>query len=102
MFEVNELLGDDYKGDIKDTDYYTRSLEGYMETALIEKYEDCLAKSIREKTTFEDLEKEYHRLNFLVKTNARVQKELEVSIKAGELIGKIYDAILKQYKKLYQ
>ena len=45
-----------------------------------------------------DLEKEYHRLNFLVKTNARVQKELEVSIKAGELIGKIYDAILKQYK----
>ncbi|MBR4958873.1 MAG: class I SAM-dependent DNA methyltransferase, partial [Phascolarctobacterium sp.] len=45
-----------------------------------------------------DLEKEYHRLNFLVKSNARVQKELEVSIKAGELIGKIYDAILKQYK----
>ncbi len=45
-----------------------------------------------------DLEKEYHRLSFLVKTNARVQKELEVSIKAGELIGKIYDAILKQYK----
>ncbi|MBQ8682670.1 MAG: SAM-dependent DNA methyltransferase [Selenomonadales bacterium] len=45
-----------------------------------------------------DLEKEYHRLNFLVKTNARIQKELEVSIKAGELIGKIYDAVLNQYK----
>ena len=44
-----------------------------------------------------DLEKEYHRLSFLVNTNARVQKEMEVSIKAGELIGKIYNALLKQY-----
>ncbi len=44
-----------------------------------------------------DLEREYYRLSFLVKANARVQKELEVSIKAGELIGKLYDAILKQY-----
>ncbi len=44
-----------------------------------------------------DLEKEYHRLSFLVNTNARVQKEMEVSIKAGELIGKIYNSLLKQY-----
>lgn len=45
-----------------------------------------------------DLERDYHRLNFLVKTNIRIQCELEVSIKAGELIGKLYEAILKQYK----
>lgn len=45
-----------------------------------------------------NLERDYHRLNFLVKTNVRIQRELEVSIKAGELIGKLYEAILKQYK----
>lgn len=50
-----------------------------------------------EEILLRNLEKEYYRLNFLVKTNARVQKELEVSIKAGEIIGKIYNAILKQY-----
>lgn len=47
----------------------------------------------------ENLPKEYYRLNFLVDTgNTHLKKELEVSIKAGELVGKLYDALLKQYK----
>jgi len=46
-----------------------------------------------------DLEKEYHRLAFLVDdTNAHIKKELEVSIKAGEIVGMLYDKILTQYK----
>ena len=46
----------------------------------------------------ENLEKEYSRLQFLVdKGNARIQKEMEISLQAGELVGKLYDALLKQY-----
>ena len=45
-----------------------------------------------------DLEKEYYRLQFLVDTgNQHLQKEMEVSLKAGEIIGEIYDELLKQY-----
>ncbi len=47
----------------------------------------------------ENLEREYYRLSFLTDTgNAHLQKEMEVSIKAGDLVGKIYDALLPQYK----
>jgi len=46
-----------------------------------------------------DLEKEYHRLSFLVDdTNVHLKKELEVSIKAGEIVGMLYDKILAKYK----
>lgn len=46
-----------------------------------------------------DLEREVHRLQFLVDTgNTTIQKEMEVSLQAGELVGVLYDAILKQYK----
>lgn len=46
----------------------------------------------------EDLEKEYTRLEFLVDTgNERIQKEMEISLQAGELVGKLYDALLKEY-----
>lgn len=46
-----------------------------------------------------DLEKEYHRLSFLVDdTNVHLKKELEVSIQAGEIVGVLYDKILTQYK----
>jgi hypothetical protein len=45
-----------------------------------------------------DLEKEYHRLDFLVDTgDAHIKKEMEISLKAGDLVGVIYDALLKQY-----
>ena len=46
-----------------------------------------------------DLEKDYYRLSFLVDTgNEHLRKEMEVSIKAGEIVGLLYDALLKQYK----
>ena len=46
-----------------------------------------------------DLETEYYRLQFLVDTgDSSIKKEMEVSLKAGELVGVLYDALLKQYK----
>lgn len=48
----------------------------------------------------EDLEKEYHRLKFLVDTGSEhIKKEMEISLQAGELVGVLYDALLKQYKE---
>lgn len=46
-----------------------------------------------------DLEKNYYQLEFLVdKSNEHLEKEKQVSLSAGELVGKIYDELLKQYK----
>ena len=46
-----------------------------------------------------DLPKEYYRLQFLTDTGSElIRKEMEISIKAGELVGVLYDEILKQYK----
>ena len=46
----------------------------------------------------ENLEREYYRLNFLVDSkDAHLEREMEVSIKAGDLVGKLYDALLSQY-----
>ena len=46
-----------------------------------------------------DLEKELHRLQFLVDTGSEhIKKEMEISLQAGELVGVLYDALLKQYK----
>lgn len=45
-----------------------------------------------------NLEKEYYRLQFLVDIeNEQIKKEMEVSIQAGEIIGIIYEALMKQY-----
>lgn len=46
----------------------------------------------------EELGTEYHRLQFLVDTgNESIKKEMEISLQAGDLVGKLYDALLKQY-----
>ena len=45
-----------------------------------------------------DLEKEYYRLQFLVEQQGiHLQREMEVSMKAGEIVGKLYDAFVTQY-----
>lgn len=45
-----------------------------------------------------DLEKEYNRLQFLVEEgNEHLKREMEVSVKAGTLVGIIYDKLLEQY-----
>ena len=47
----------------------------------------------------ENFEKEFFRLSFLTDTgNIHLKAEMEVSIKAGELVGKIYDTLLPQYR----
>lgn len=52
-----------------------------------------------EEIFLKDLEKEYYRLQFIVdKENENLKKEMEISIQAGELVGKIYDEILPLYK----
>lgn len=46
-----------------------------------------------------DLPTEYYRLQFLVDSgNKHIQKEMEVSIEAGEIVGRLYDALIKQYR----
>ena len=46
-----------------------------------------------------DLEKEYHRLKFLVDTGSEnLRREMQISLDAGRLVGRLYDALLKQYK----
>lgn len=45
-----------------------------------------------------NLGKEYYRLLFLVDTKSEhLSKEMEVSMQAGEIVGQIYEALLKQY-----
>ncbi len=51
-----------------------------------------------EKIRLEDLPRDYYRLQFLVESgNTHLQKQLEVSVKAGELVGLLYDAFASQY-----
>ena len=52
-----------------------------------------------EEILLENLEKEYYRLSFLVDSgNEHLQREMEISIQAGDIVGILYDEILKQYK----
>ena len=51
-----------------------------------------------EQILLENLGKEYYRLQFLVDAkNEHLSKEMQVSMQAGEIVGKIYEALLKQY-----
>ena len=51
-----------------------------------------------ESILLENLGKEYYRLQFLVDNKKEhISKEEQVSIEAGKIVGKIYDALLKQY-----
>ena len=53
-----------------------------------------------EQILLKDLPKEHYRLNFLTDVKSEhIKREMEVSIKAGELVGKIYDALRKQYRE---
>lgn len=54
-----------------------------------------------EEILLKDLGKEYYRLSFIVDSkNEHLKKEEELSFKAGELVGKLYDAFSKQYRDL--
>lgn len=56
-----------------------------------------------EEILLKDLSKEYYRLSFLVDSkNEHLKKEEELSFKAGEIVGVLYDAFSKQYNDLSQ
>jgi hypothetical protein len=51
-----------------------------------------------EEILLENLPTEHYRLSFLTDTgNVHLKREMEVSIQAGEIVGVLYDAFLKQY-----
>jgi hypothetical protein len=51
-----------------------------------------------EEILLKDLGKEYYRLSFLVDSKKEhLKKEEELSFKAGELVGKLYDSLSKEY-----
>lgn len=52
-----------------------------------------------EEILLENLPKEYYRLSFLVdEESIHLQKEKDISIEAGKIVGCIYDALYKQYR----
>lgn len=52
-----------------------------------------------ETVLLENLQTELYRLGFLLNEKTEnISKEMEVSIQAGNLVGDLYDALLKQYK----
>ena len=54
-----------------------------------------------EEILLKNLSKEYYRLSFLIDFKSdHIKKEEELSFKAGELVGKLYDAFSKQYKDI--
>ena len=54
-----------------------------------------------EEILLKDLSKEYYRLTFLVDIKSEhLKKEEELSFKAGELVGNLYDSFSKEYKDI--
>jgi len=51
-----------------------------------------------EEILLQDLGREYYRLQFLVDSGKEhLTKEMQVSMQAGDIVGEIYDALLRQY-----
>ena len=54
-----------------------------------------------EEILLKDLPKEYYRLSFIVDSKSEhIKKEEELSFKAGEIVGVLYDAFSKEYKDI--
>ena len=52
-----------------------------------------------EEILLKDLPKQYYQLQFLTEQKSEIlKKEEQISIDAGNLVGKLYDALIKQYK----
>ena len=60
--------------------------------------QEAVSQNSYQKILLKDLEKEYYRLQFLVdEKNENIRKEEEISIQAGKLANKLYDAFYKEY-----
>lgn len=59
------------------------------------------AEADYETIRLEDLPNQYHRLSFFTrKENSRLEREKQLSVKAGEVVGKLYDAFAKAYRDI--
>lgn len=60
--------------------------------------DDEYAEDNYETLLLEELPEQYHRLSFFTrKENSRLEREKDLSVKAGEVVGKLYDAFAKAY-----
>lgn len=58
LFEANDLLGE-YNGDVTTTRFFKETVNNYKESKLLEKYENCIRKGVREQITFDDIKDAY-------------------------------------------
>jgi len=64
----------------------------------IHNLDDEYAEDNYETLLLEELPEQYHRLSFFTrKENSRLEREKDLSVKAGEVVGKLYDAFSKAY-----
>lgn len=62
-------------------------------------YDMAVMKPEPIKITLTDLPSKYHMLDFVInKEVKKISDEMKISLQAGELVGKLYDAFQKQYK----
>ena len=72
-----------------------------FETLLIYDQEEDPAGERPSELRLSDLPKEAYRLSFIVdKSNSRIEREKELSVKAGEVVGKLYGLFSEQYKDI--
>ena len=59
------------------------------------------AETSYETITLDELPDQYHRLSFFTrKENSRLEREKQLSVKAGEVVGKLYDSFSKAYRDI--
>ena len=59
------------------------------------------AETSYETITLDELSEQYHRLSFFTrKENSRLEREKQLSVKAGEVVGKLYDSFSKAYRDI--
>lgn len=59
------------------------------------------AETSYETITLDELPEQYHRLSFFTrKENSRLEREKQLSVKAGEVVGKLYDTFAKAYRDI--
>ena len=59
------------------------------------------AETSYETITLDELPEQYHRLSFFTrKENSRLEREKQLSVKAGEVVGKLYDSFSKAYRDI--
>lgn len=74
-------------------------MDNYMQFSAIQHSRHDAPEDEPETVLLCDLEKEFHRLDFLVDTTSEhIKKEMEISLKAGDIVQALYNALLKQYK----